>query len=82
MFHVELFWGIWDAEKENLILPAGKKRDLPTLAFHPKAQFKKMYGRQVFWLVSLHLPVPPGGTVVSFCKDRLVSRSRNLQLRG
>jgi hypothetical protein len=36
-----MFWGIWDAEKENLVLPAGKKKDALTLAFHPKAQVKK-----------------------------------------
>ena len=36
-----MFWGIWDAEKENLVLPAGKKKDTLTLAFHPKAQVKK-----------------------------------------
>jgi hypothetical protein len=36
-----MIWGIWDAEKENLVLPAGKKKDTLTLAFHPKAQVKK-----------------------------------------
>jgi hypothetical protein len=62
-----MFWGIWDAEKENLVLPAGKKKDTLTLAFHPKAQVKKMYAGRSSGLFLCTFPDPVGSSG-SCCK--------------
>jgi hypothetical protein len=59
-----MFWVIWDAEKENLVLPAGKKKDTLTLAFHPKAQVKKIYAGRSSGLFLGTFPSRTCGTVV------------------
>jgi hypothetical protein len=51
---IELFWGL-GMQRKNTWFFRPERKDRPTLAFHPKPRLRKLR-RQVFWLVSMHLP--------------------------